>query len=177
MPNHVINELIFRGVDRTRQAEILALLCSKGIAESLYQVDFQVLVPIPKNVWLFNVGQNHEKAFGRVALDWCRRHWGTKWNAYSQKPIEQSDDALILRFETAWRPPYPWLVAVFNTLKCRFEHNWMDEGGPSASGLFDWPPDENDLRHEPWKETEPTDEMKRHLHKLHWGVEEFENET
>jgi hypothetical protein len=168
MPNHVVNELIFRCVDAQRQDEIFRLLCNdKG------EVDFECLVPIPNNVWLFSVGERHEKAFRRTALDWCRENWGTKWNAYSQKPTERTDDTLTLRFETAWRPPYGWLAAVFNTLKCRFEHNWLDEGGPEAMGIFDWPPDGNDMKHEPWSEREPNEAEHRHLHKLQWGVEEF----
>lgn len=172
MPNHVINELIFRDVDAERQSEILANLCNaKG------EVDFEILVPTPKNVWMFNVSTLHEKTFKRTALDWAWENWGTKWNAYDHKPIDRSADTLILRFETAWSPPYPWLAAVFNTLKFRFEHNWMSEGGGEAIGLFDWPMDERNHAHRPWQEREPTDQERRHLHKLMYGVEEFEEEA
>lgn len=174
MPNHCINELIFRSVDLVRQRTIMMLLCGKATDDA--KVDFETLVPLPKNIWWFSVGQNHEKAFKQTALDWCTQNWGTKWNAYSHQPVERTDDTLTLRFETAWRPPYGWLAAVFNTLQSDFEHNWLAEGGGRGMmGVFKWPPKENDLRHEPWKEREPNDAEHRHLHKLLWGVEEFED--
>lgn len=174
MPNHVINELIFRGVDSSRQHTILMLLCGNATDEA--NVDFEVLVPQPKNIWQFSVGERHEKAFKQTGLDWSTQNWGTKWNAYSHKPTERTDDNLTLRFETAWRPPYGWLGAIFNTLRCDFDHNWLSEGGGrGVMGAFRWPPNEDDLRHEPWVEREATEAEHRHLHKLLWGVEEFED--
>lgn len=168
MPNHVINEIIFRGVRDEQQEAILAATCN---AEGL--VDFEILVPMPLNIWWGNVGTQHEKAFGATGLDWAWSNWGTKWNAYSHKPIERTDDALTLRFETAWQPPYPWLAAVFNKLSLPFEHNWLDEGAARGRtcqfSICDrMGPD--------WKEAEASDEIHRHLHKLHWGVEEFSDD-
>jgi hypothetical protein len=89
MPNHVINEVIFRGVDAAAQDAISAKICSAP-----GKVDFEVLVPTPPNVWLGNVSSLHEKAFGRerCALDWSTVEWGTKWNAYGLKPIERTED-------------------------------------------------------------------------------------
>jgi hypothetical protein len=165
MPNHVLNELTFRDVDLAKKRYILALTGDP--------VNFDILVPTPLNLWLFSVSQKHEKTFVRNALDWSRENWGTKWNAYSHQPTEQTEDTLILRFETAWSPPYPWLAALFNTLKNRFEHAWMSEGGGEAMGIFEWPKDDNDLRFEPWKERPLTNEEHRRLHKLRYGVEEF----
>jgi hypothetical protein len=168
VPNHVINEIIFRGVDGAQQDEILALCCGAD-----GKVDFERLVPTPKNVWLFSVGKKHEK-LGENGLDWSRANWGTKWNAYSHKPIERSDDSLTLRFETAWSPPYGWLVALFNSTKLDFDHNFLDEGASrGVSGQWRWPKDELNVFHDPWKEAPCDDEMQRHLHLLHWGVESF----
>jgi hypothetical protein len=169
MPNHVINELIFRNVDAAQQEAICAATCD---AEG--KVDFGVLVPAPLNMWMGNTGAKHEKAFGRTGLNWNRENWGTKWNAYSHKPTERTADTLTLRFETAWAPPYPWLAAVLNKLSLPFEHNWLDEGATRGkSGIFSisekWGPE--------WQEDEASDEMHRHLHKLHWGVEQFEDEA
>ena len=168
MPNHVINELIFRNVNADQQDAIIAAACD---AEG--KVDFSVLVPAPLNMWNGNVGSEHEKAFGRTGLDWNRANWGTKWNAYSHQATERTDDTLVLRFETAWSPPYPWLAAVLNKLSLPFEHNWLDEGASRGrAGRFSieekWGPE--------WKETEADDQLHRHLHKLHWGVEQFEDE-
>ena len=168
MPNHVINELVFRNVCRAEQEAILA-----ATSDAEGKVDFGILVPEPLNIWKGNVSSEHDRAFGRTGLDWNRQNWGTKWNAYSHKPTEQSGDTLILRFETAWSPPYPWLAALLNKFSLPFEHNWLDEGATRGrSGSFSicerWGAE--------WKETEASDEMHRHLHKLHWGVEEFEDE-
>lgn len=165
MPNHVINELIFRGVDTVGQDAILA-----ATTNDEGKVDFGILVPMPINRWQGDVGSEHDKAFGPSGMVWARENWGTKWNAYSMKPIERTDDTLTLRFETAWAPPYPWLAAVLNSFERPFEHNWLDEGrerGRSGVFTFDqkWGPQ--------WSEADATDEMHRHLHKLHFGVEEF----
>lgn len=124
MPNNCINELIFRDAEKATQERIIAATCD---AEG--QVDFQILVPIPLNIWRGNVSSEHERAFKRTGLDWARENWGTKWNAYSHHPIERTDNTVALRFETAWGPPYPWLAAVFNHLGLPFQHNWLSEGG------------------------------------------------
>jgi len=169
MPNDVTNELVFRGVDSAGQEAIEAKLCVDG------KVDFEVLVPTPLNVWRGNVSSAHEQAFGRerCGLDWSRVEWGTKWNAYSHKPIDRTADTITFVFNTAWRPPYPWLVAVFNSLKCDFDHNWLD-GGASRGVEGRWRYSEMEKNvGDPWRETPCSDEMQRHLHKLRWGVEEF----
>ena len=168
MPNHVINEIIFRNVDATVQEAVIAATCG---AEG--KVDFEILVPTPLNVWMGSVGSQHEAAFGRTGLGWSRENWGTKWNAYSHQPTVQTENTLTLTFETAWSPPYPWLAAVFNKLSLPFDHNWLDEGAARGkSGTFriteTWGPE--------WKEQDASDEMHRHLHMLHWGVEAFEEE-
>lgn len=166
MPNHVVNEIIFRGVDAAAQEAILSRCIN---AEG--KVDFEMLVPTPINLWLGNVGQKHEKAFGTTALDWSRTHWGTKWNAYGHKPTERTADTLILRFETAWSPPYPWIIAVFNTFKRSFEHNWLDEGRDrGVAGRWDYAAlTGNDAFAEPWTEKPADDELQKHLHTLHYG--------
>lgn len=170
MPNHVINELIFN-VGPEDQARVLAAtLNADG------KVDFGVLVPRPLNLWAGNVGTEHEKAFKRTALDWNRENWGTKWNAYDMRPVEADETKLILRFETAWGPPYPWLAAILNHLNLPFDHNWMSEGG--------WPPKHGEFRladrfgeeGPEWSEAEADEALGRHLHKLLWGVERFPDE-
>jgi hypothetical protein len=167
MPNHILNEMIFRGVDAAQQDAIIAKLCNdEG------KVDFEKLVPTPPNIWLGSVGQKHAK-LGKNGLDWSRENWGTKWNAYSHKPTERTEDSITFIFETAWSPPYGWLVSVFNTLKIDFDHNWLDEGA-SRGVEGKWRTEETGkMLGDPWIEKPCEDEMQRHLHKLHWGVEEF----
>jgi hypothetical protein len=172
MPNHIINEIIFRDLTADRKNELLANCCDKD-----GKVDFEILVPMPLNVWRGSVGTRHEQAFKIVGLDWARENWGTKWNAYSHKPTETTADSLIFRFETAWRPPYGWLCAVFNRFKLSFEHNWLDEGtSRGVHGVFDWAEAEKDFG-DPWKEEPADDALNKHLHVLHWGVESFEDES
>jgi len=168
MPNHIVNELVFRNLDEADQDAILALVLNDA-----GEVDFEILVPAPLNLWCGNVGANHTEAFRDTHLDWATRNWGTKWNAYSQKPISRTDDSLILIFETAWRPPYGWLAALFNKTKRSFDHNWLDEGRDrGVEGRFVW--DEGrPFGPMHWEEEPCGDEMQRHLHYLHWGVEEF----
>jgi hypothetical protein len=122
-------------------------------------------------VWLGNVGQKHEK-LGANALDWSRENWGTKWNAYRQMPIEQSEEQIVIRFRTAWSPPYPWLVAVFNTLKVSFDHNWLDEGDSRGHcGRWDYDALEKGGFSDPWNEVDADDDENRRLHEVMWGVE------
>lgn len=171
MPNHVLNELVFRDISEEAKDKIVS-----AIVDENEDVDFSILVPIPKNVWMGNVGQRHEKAFKRTGLDWMRENWGTKWNAYSTQPVEWSEGVLTIIFETAWSPPYPWLAAVFNTLAIPFDHNWLDEGcARGVCGKFT-PNPTSDYRIDEWREEPCDDATQRRLHKLHWGVEEFPEE-
>ena len=172
MPNHVLNELVFNDADADEQESIIRALC-----DNEGKVDFEHLVPSPVNVWAFSVSILHEKAFRQTALEWNAANWGTKWNAYSHAPIERTDTSIMFRFDTAWRPPYGWLCAVFNTLKRDFDHNWIDESGPSGIGAFRWPKKPmDDFRFKPWFERTPTEDEHRRLHKLKWGVEKFTDE-
>lgn len=168
MPNHVINEIIFRGdEDFRRKVRSLAI---NGSGE----IDFTLLLPIPLYCWMGGVGSLHEKRFPDNALNWCSKHWGTKWGAYGQKPIEEVEDALILRFDTAWDAPFGWLAAMFNTINTGFEINWFSEGESRGhSGKFST----QDKWGVQWTESaEISEEMQRHLHLLRWGVEEFPEE-
>lgn len=169
MPNHVINEIIFRDVDQAAQDAIIGKICN---AEG--KVDFDVLVPTPLNMWLGNVGQRHTDAFGETALEWSRENWGTKWNAYGHKPIERTDGSITFRFESAWSPPYRWLVAVFNGLKRSFDHNWISEGDTDAAmcGKWDYAAlTSRDMTADPWEETRGDDTMQKHLYELLYGSE------
>ena len=166
MPNHVVNEVVFAGITAAQRDVILAnVLNAEG------KIDFQIMLPIPINAWMGNTGKRHEEAFKLTALDWCRENWGTKWNAYSQLPIEPSDNSLRLVFETAWRPPYGWLCALFNRFMLPFAHNWHDEGRElGVVGRFD-PAFLDDPRGESWSEKGADGDMQRHLYGLQWGVE------
>lgn len=178
MPNHVITEIVFRGVSKEKKAEILAMVSGANS-----QIDFTTLLPIPLNVWQGSVGRRHEEAFYKenTALDWSRQNWGTKWNAYGldeggrYHSIVQVDDRLVLTFQTAWRTPYGWLLALWHKSNVPLEYTWFDEGREHAvAGRFTTYDD--DMRGDPWLEAEADEATTRRFHKLMFGVEAFEDE-
>lgn len=52
--------------------------------------------------------------------DWNVRNWGTKWDVankdadspYNDTTMEQTDNAVIYNFNTAWSPPMPAIIAL-----------------------------------------------------------------
>jgi hypothetical protein len=161
MPNHVINELVFNCSAEGR------LNVWKAACNQERQVDFSILVPIPVNIWRGSVGKVHQEAFGQGmnALDWSRKNWGTKWNAYGHSAPKVDGDTLTLRFQTAWGPPYPWLVALFNTCG-GFQHNWLDEGREGGrTGIWNLA----DKYGESWVELDADQVMNAHLRRLLCG--------
>lgn len=171
MPNHVINEVIFKGLT-TSQIEMLKslVLNRDGV------VDFEVLLPPPLNSWPFSAGSRH-KVFPDNHLDWCGKNWSTKWNAYGEPEAITTDDSLTLIFRTAWRTPYGWLLAIFNKTMISFSYNSFSEGEDAPRlGIFDAAEIRKDFG-TPWNETMIEDiSERRRLHKLLWGIEEFEPE-
>jgi len=169
MPNHVAVEVIFRNVDDEAQKRILSVACNpQG------EIDFSVLLPVPLNCWMGGVGTQH-KIFPDNGLDWCTKNWGTKWGPYDLGPnsIIPTTDSLTFHFSTAWRPPYGWLVALYNKLSLPIEYNWLSEGEERGhSGRFD-----PSQKLDEWKEEPCDDEMQKHLHLQRWGCESFPEET
>lgn len=43
--------------------------------------------------------------------EWCLQHWGTRWDAY-EATLEEGEQKLIYRFNTAWSPPLPVVEAM-----------------------------------------------------------------
>lgn len=65
--------------------------------------------------------------------EWCCEHWGTKWNAYHTKRVNET----TVRFQTAWATPLP----VIEALSCRFPTDtlclaWADEDYGANAGLL-----------------------------------------
>lgn len=178
MPNHIITEVTIPNADSEAQARILAAVRGPD-----RDIDFNVLVPKPANIWDGNFGTAHEKAFGECGLDWNRREWGTKWNAYGldeggkYQSIVQDENALTLTFQTAWSTPRKWLLALFNTFKIPFEYRYMDAGDDKAVlGRFYF--DSREMKSPNWDEAVIEDDAeRRRIHKLLWGVEEFDEES
>jgi hypothetical protein len=171
MPNHVTSEVIFLDVAAEKRKAIRDK-CVNGAG----RIDFEILLPTPINSWRWSASSAHEKTFPYVALDWCTKNWGTKWNAYGKQRIISDADTLTLHFDTAWRPPYGWLLAIFNTFEVSFDHNWLDEGAErGVSGKWRFDETGKDFS-DPWIEKPCDDEMQKHLHVLRWGVESFDED-
>ena len=66
--------------------------------------------------------------------EWCRIHWGTKWNACY--PVVSKDDGEI-RFDTAWSAPLPVLKALskkFPEVTVKFVYADEDYGNNTGRG-------------------------------------------
>ena len=187
MPNDVMNEIIFRNVNQETRNRIL-----EKVRNADGEIDFEILLPRPLNIWCGDVSLNisrggvssmREKVFPETGLAWSTRNWGTKWNAYGlddggkYKSIEEGDDSLTLRFQTAWSPPMGWIVALFNFFKLPFEHNYLNEGSDrGVSAHFDYAALRGSHDREAWSEKPADDELQKHLHKMLFGVESFPEE-
>ena len=167
MPNHVLNEIVFADMP----VEVRNAILDKCINEKGH-VDFEILLPLPLNLWPGSVSTRHEKTFPGTRLDAAKSIWGTKWNAYHQADRDRSEflnGPLTLVFQSAWRPPYGWIMAVFNTFKPKFVHTWLDEGATRARvGKYDYSFVKN-FNGDPWSEDDADDETHRRIHKMMWG--------
>lgn len=118
MPNHVTNKLIFDAVHGDHVFET----CFKND-----KFDFNTLIPQPPHVYNGDLSSEDEQDFKCNWMSWNIENWGTKWNAYDTSwRIE--DGKAIITFDTAWRVPYPVIVAFANKFGIPFEHRYFDEG-------------------------------------------------
>jgi hypothetical protein len=131
MPNHVINILtlegplsrvkeIFRAISPGPSQEELATevdsptepggplfkpATKANLAkrrEGRYEIDFEKIIPMPKNIYRGDVGSREEEIYGRDNwYHWNTNNWGTKWNAYDMSKI----DDYTMTFNTAWAMP------------------------------------------------------------------------
>lgn len=126
MPNHVINELIFRDVNNDNARMVIDLATNgRGM------VDFSVLIPEPA---------------GELAdRQWRLENWNTDRNAYmmmydqSFRPIEIAGDALSLRFQSAWEPPLPFVNRLWERCSMPFCFTYTNEADDAAYRA-DYPP-------------------------------------
>lgn len=101
MPNHVTNYI---EAPKYVLDEILSV-----DDEGQVVFDFNSLIPMPDYIYTGNVGVEEMALYGENnSLDWCRKHWGTKWGSYS---VRRESDT-VLTFETAWSHPTPIIEAL-----------------------------------------------------------------
>ncbi|WP_078392041.1 hypothetical protein [Shouchella patagoniensis] len=140
MPNHISNKLKVIGLEKEVQAVMdFIKIDEKGIGT----IDFSKITPIPK--WIYGVSPDvkgisleDEEKWGseNTILNWQRKHWGTKWNAYSQPDVRSSDDTVF--FQTAWNgvekliQKIAWIFP--NVV---IEYSYADEDlGSSNNGIY-----------------------------------------
>jgi hypothetical protein len=122
MPNYVYHKLIF-AVDKF--PEVIDIIIRD------MDVDFNLLIPQPLNMYHGSLGVEEEKDFKINWHSWNRENWGTKWNAGNTEfGIEEIDGEYKgwVKFETAWSVPYPWIAAFLNATNIPFGLFYLDEG-------------------------------------------------
>ena len=64
--------------------------------------DFDKVIPQPENIFRGNLSTDDEERCASEGIptwyDWNRENWGTKWNSYSLKKINEN----VFTFDTAW---------------------------------------------------------------------------
>jgi Ferredoxin-like domain in Api92-like protein len=125
MPNHVSNRLTLQCDDETA-GKVFAEIGGTWEDGTGKPFDFDKLIPYPERFakadkerqeWeKANPGASWANApkdgFNQGGYEWCRDNWGTKWNAYSQKRLSDTE----LHFDTAWSAARP----IFAALSARF---------------------------------------------------------
>ena len=147
MPNHCDNELTMSGTMSDIE-EVFAYMKTEEC-----DFDFNQVIPYPQKYKEMDderarlgYKEFHEKygadvkdGYNAGGYDWCIENWGTKWNAYSIK-----FDRLSVRFDTAWSPPEPVIIALakkFPNVSFHLEYFECGvgfAGGFSCYGEDDW---------------------------------------
>ena len=135
MPNHITNIVTFKG-DGERVKALRAFIAGKDDRGEELIIDFGSIVPMPEELNIrcgceasIAEGQKYfveesDPRVDRAVLSQCRKnvkkygaatwrtwnikHWGTKWNAYSQREIEFN----TIEFDTAGSTPVKVLEAL-----------------------------------------------------------------
>ena len=139
MPNHCENELFMNG-DPGDIEEVFAYMKTEN-----NEFDFNQLIPYPQKYKEMDderqrlgyedfhkkYGKEAKDGFNAGGYDWCVDNWGTKWNAYSI-----FRDGSSVRFDTAWAPPEPIIMALAKKFPMvSFHHEYFEGGVGFAGGI------------------------------------------
>jgi hypothetical protein len=132
MPNHVTNRIEFYG-EQENINKVLSII--KGEDEC---IDFEKIMPMPSNIYRGDLGPDERAKYGKDNwYDWCRYHWGTKWNAYSSS-LDMDNNEIL--FDTAWTCP---LGVLDKLAEMCYKHDvwftgeWADEDAGNNVGVFE----------------------------------------
>lgn len=110
MPNNITNKLtIIGGIKEVKKVlEFIKMEKETDVKISgIGTIDFNKITPMPKWVYgsspdVHGISQEDEEKYGKknISVEWARKNWGTKWNAYGQPDKRSSFNSIF--FETAW---------------------------------------------------------------------------
>lgn len=111
MPNYVHNYLYLHIPNPVSRRKFLA-----EIAGEKRCIDFEKIIPPPADMFRGNLGEAERRECAEKGvptwLDWQTKNWGTKWNSLEPN-VNIKKDGLLIRFQTAWQPPYPVIAKLF----------------------------------------------------------------
>lgn len=70
--------------------------------------------------------------------DWCIAHWGTKWGDCDTELIDQDEENLLFRFETAWSPPEAAIDQIARDWPYLIFYLTYEEEGMGFEGFAKW---------------------------------------
>lgn len=140
MPNWVKTRLTFDGISDKRFEEITEKYTKRVEKFNDSRVlDFECIIPMPKNVYRGNLGVREREAYGEKNwYDWSIKNWGTKWNA-SDGYIDESTHRI--EFSTAWSFAEPVIRMLAVKTGCKIDALYADEDFGQNCGHVVFSPD------------------------------------
>lgn len=126
MPNHITTRIKITG-DPEAVKRVLNKI--KNDEFGMGTIDFEKIIPMPKNIFKGNLGVRERELYGNNNwYDWSAANWGTKWNAYGFDPNTDYSKEKELKFLTAWSAPHPVIAKLSEMFpSVKLEHEWADE--------------------------------------------------
>ena len=126
MPNHITTRIKITG-DSEAVKRVLNKI--KNDEFGMGTIDFEKIIPMPKNIFKGNLGVRERELYGNNNwYDWSVANWGTKWNAYGFDPNTDYSKEKELKFLTAWSAPHPVIAKLSEMFpSVKLEHEWADE--------------------------------------------------
>lgn len=126
MPNHITTRIKITG-DLEAVKRVLNKI--KNDEFGMGTIDFEKIIPMPKNIFKGNLGVRERELYGNNNwYDWSVANWGTKWNAYGFDPNTDYSKEKELKFLTAWSAPHPVIAKLSEMFpSVKLEHEWADE--------------------------------------------------
>jgi len=146
MPNWCENDLRIHGpVGDLKRFTIFAKSYNLQVKdlENDSILDFNSFVPYPERFReLDKIAEQWDGSrrrpkdgYNSGGYEWCRRFWGTKWNA-CRVSLKRYKRSLLYKFDTAWSPPTPVIFAMSECFpRLKFSIRFY-EGGAGYKGHY-----------------------------------------